>query len=219
MNPDSVDPLKTFTPIAMMAGGSWILVVDSSLPVGTVAELVAYAKERPGKLNVGFSNGSPPHIMAELFKALTQTDITSVPYRGGALAIADLLKGQIQLTIDTPSVLASFIEQKKVRPLAVTSRERDRELPHVPTFGELGMSEFPHGLVFGLLAPRGTPAEVVRTLNRAVNEALSSDDVSAALAKLSFQPRNGTPEEYSALIVEEAGKWAKVVKQSGVRVQ
>jgi tripartite-type tricarboxylate transporter receptor subunit TctC len=184
------DPLKAFAPVAMAAIERQVLVVTPSLPVKNLQELVAYAKANPGKLNYGSSIGIIPHFLMELFKVKSGADIVHVPYRGGAPMITDLLAGHIQMTINAKSALLAHIEAGKLRALAVTSAERWRELPDVPTMTAAGYLDGPYDTLFGVVAPAGTPAAVIDKLNAAINDGLKAPDVRASFAKLS-PPRHG----------------------------
>ena len=212
------DPRKAFAPVAMAAIERQVLVVTPSLPIKTLQELVAYAKANPGKLNYGSSIGIIPHFLMELFKVKSGADIVHVPYRGGAPMITDLLAGHVQMTINAKSQLLAHIEAGKLRALAVTSAERWRELPDVPTMTEAGYLDGPYDTLFGVVAPAGTPAAVIDKLNAAVNDGLKAPEVRASFAKLSIEPKNGTPAEFATFIAEGVPRWAEMVRISGIKV-
>jgi tripartite-type tricarboxylate transporter receptor subunit TctC len=212
------DPLKAFVPVAMAAIERQVLVVAPSLPVKTLQELVEYAKANPGKLNYGSAIGIVPHFLMELFKIKSGADILHVPYRGAAPMITDLLAGQIQMTINAKSALLANIQAGKLRPLAVTSAERWRELPEVPTMIEAGYLDDPYDTLFGLVAPAGTPAAVIDKLNAAVNAGLGSPDMRASFARLGIEPKIGTPAEFAAVVAGEAPKWVEIVRITGIKV-
>jgi tripartite-type tricarboxylate transporter receptor subunit TctC len=211
------DPIKSFTPVAMLAVSPQMLVISSSVPVRTVPEFVAYAKANPGKLNFGYGLGTLPQILGEAFKTAAGLDIASIPYRGGAQAITDMLGGRIQMNFGTQSTLLPLIREGKIRALAVTTETRAKELPEVPTMAESG---FPHlSLTFsaGILAPAGAPVAVIGKLNAEINEAMKSPEVAAGLAKLGFEPKFWSPQEYAAFLAEEGKRWPPIVKASGVQ--
>jgi tripartite-type tricarboxylate transporter receptor subunit TctC len=212
-------PAKTFVPVAMAVVERQVMVVAPSLPVKSVPELIAYAKANPGKLNYGNAIGIGPHFLMELFKIKTGADIVHVPYRGGAPMIADLLGGQIQLTMNGKSVLLPHIREGKLRPIAVTSAQRWAELPDVPSLVEGGYQEFPYDTLFGIVAPTGTPAAVIEKLNAAVNAGIRTPEISAAFAKLGIDPKTGTAAEFAALIADEAPRWTEIVRVTGIKAE
>jgi len=211
------DPQKSFVPVAMAVVEKQVMVVNPSLPVKSVEELVAYAKANPGKLNYGNAVGIAPHFLVELFKRKAGVDIVHVPYRGGAPMIADLLGGQIQMTINGKSVLLPHIREGKLRPLAVTSAVRWPDLPELPSLVEGSYLEQPYDTLFGVVAPTGTPTAVIDKLNVAVNDALVSADLRASFARLGIEPKRGTPAEFAAAIAPEAAKWAEIVRVTGIK--
>jgi tripartite-type tricarboxylate transporter receptor subunit TctC len=196
-----------------------VLVVAPSVPAATVPEFIAYAKKHPGKLNFGYGLGTLPQILGESFKALTGTDIASIPYKGGAQAITDMLGGRIEMNFGTQATLLPLIQQGKVRALAVTTATRAQSLPDVPTMIESGLPQLTLIFSAGLLAPAGTPPGIVQKLNREVNEALKSPELTAAMAKLGFEPKLWSPEEYAAFLAQEAQRWPAIVKGSGVKAE
>jgi tripartite-type tricarboxylate transporter receptor subunit TctC len=212
------DPLKAFVPVAMAVVERQVLVVTPSLPVKTLPELVQYAKANPGRLNYGSAIGIIPHFLLELFKIRSGTDIVHVPYRGGAPMITDLLAGQIQMTINGISVLLPHIADGKLRPLAVTSAERWRELPGIPTMQEGGYLDEPYDTLFGMVAPAGTPAAVIDRLNAAINAGLRSPETRASLAKLGLEPKIGTPAEFAAIVARDAPRWEAIVRITGIKI-
>jgi tripartite-type tricarboxylate transporter receptor subunit TctC len=212
------DPHKAFTPIATVAIDKLVLVAGPSLPVMTAQELVRYAKANPGKLNYGSAIGIGPHLVAELFKIKSGTSIVHIPYRGGAPVIADLVAGQIDMTVNGKSVLLPHIVAGKLRALAVTAATRWPELPNVPTLVELGYLDAPYDAVFGVVAPAGTPTIVIERLSAAINDGLRSPEMRASLAKLGIEPMITTPREFAAIISQEIPKWAEVVRITGVKV-
>ncbi len=213
------DPMKAFAPVASAVIDKLVMVAGPALPVKTIQELVAYAKANPGKLNYGNAIGIGPHFTTEMFKIKSGTDIVHIPYRGGAPMIADLIAGQIHMTINGKSVLLPHIKAGKLRALAVTSAARWDDLPDVPTMLELGYMDKPYDTLFGVVAPAGTPAAVIAKLNATVNDGLRSAEMRASLDKLGIEPLISTPEEFAAMIAEEAPKWAEAVRLTGIKVK
>ena len=218
LHPNSgYDPLTSFDPIALVAGSSTILVVNPSLPVHSVRELVAFAKANPGKVN--FSSGGVgvlPHLIGELFKAQAGIDIVHVPYKGGAPSINDLVAGNVQMTFESTSVLLPLIQAGNLRALAVTAAKRIAQLPDVPTMAESGYPNFVTTAWTGLLAPAHTPEPIVAKLNAAINEGLRTAELKTAFAKLSFDPLGGTPQDFTATMRTELARWSPIVKSLGL---
>jgi tripartite-type tricarboxylate transporter receptor subunit TctC len=216
-NDPGYDTVKSFAPVATVAGWSQLLVVSTSIPVKTVSELVAYAKANPGKVTFGFGLGTPPQIMGEYLKALTGADIVSVPYRGGAQAITDMLGGRIHMYFGPVVNLLPHIREGKVRPLATTSATRYPELPDVPTVAESGFPQLELNAWTGILAPAGTPAAVVGTLNAAVNDGLRSAELQKGFAGMSFDTKVMSPAEFAAFFAAEARRWPPIIKAAGIK--
>jgi tripartite-type tricarboxylate transporter receptor subunit TctC len=210
------DHVKDFTPVILVAGVPNVLVVNPSVPAHSVEELIALAKANPGKLNFASSgNGTSIHLSGELFKTMTGTQITHVPYKGSAPALTDLMGGQVQLMFDNlPSSLA-FIKAGKLRALAVTTSTRSAALPDVPTLAESGLPGFEASSWFGVLAPAGTPREIVVKLNGAIDAWLASAGAREKLAAQGAIAAGGPPDAFVRHIATETAKWAKVVKASG----
>ena len=196
-----------------------VLVVPASLPVNNVQELIAYAKANPGKLNFASSgSGTSIHLAGELFKVMAGVQMTHVPYKGSAPAIADLVGGQVQLMFDNlPSALAQ-IKAGKLRALAVTSAQRAAALPDAPTIAESGLPGYEASSWFGLLAPAGTPADVVAKINGEVARWLASPEAKEKLLAQGANAAGGTPEDFARHIAAETAKWQKVVRESGAKV-
>ncbi len=212
------DPVTTFAPVGMVASDKQVMVVAPSVPAADIHELVAYAKANPGKLNYGSAIGIGPHFVMELFKLKSGANIVHIPYRGGAPMIADLLGGQIQMTVNGKSVLLPHIVAGKIRPLAVAGAERWPELPNVPTLVEAGYLDAPYDALFGIVTRAGTPSAVIAKLNAALVDTLRAPDTKAGFARLGIDTRPGSPEAFAAIIAEEAPKWAKIVKATGIKV-
>ena len=211
-------PVKDFAAVALIAFDSNALVVNPRVPATTLRELVAYAKANPGKLTSGSTVGIGPHVSLELFRLRSKIDITFVPYKGAAPAVADLLGGQIQIGMTSKAVLLPLIRDGKLRALAVTSEIRWPELPGVPTLHEAGLDGVPGYLWSGLLAPARTPTAVIDKVNAAVNAGLTTAEFKMSLAKLGLETRSMTPGEFAAKLAEEARTWDAAVKESGVTI-
>jgi len=213
------DFLKDFDPVGLMASIPNVLVVNPKLPIKTVDEYIEYAKTHPGKLTCASSGiGSSIHMSCELFKIQTGADILHVPYRGSGPAVADLLGGQVDSMFDNLPSSISHIKAGALRPLATTTKSRVPTLPDVPTFGEAGVKDFVVQSWFGLSVPASTPANVIKTLNAALNKALKSPEVMETYEKSGFiapeQPN--TPESAKAYTEAEVKKWAEVVRQANL---
>jgi tripartite-type tricarboxylate transporter receptor subunit TctC len=213
------DHVRDFAPVILVAGVPNVLVVTPGLPVKSVQELIAYGKANPGKLNFASSgNGTSIHLSAELFKTMTGVQMAHVPYKGSAPALVDLAGGQVQLMFDNlPSALA-LIKGGKLKALAVTSLQRSAALPDVPTVAESGLPGFEASSWFGLLAPAGTPKDIIAKLNSEVAKWLATPEAKEKLAAQGAIPAGLPPEEFARHIATETVKWQKVVKDSGAKV-
>jgi tripartite-type tricarboxylate transporter receptor subunit TctC len=211
------DTVKSFAPVATVAGWSQLLVVSSSIPAKTVSEFISYAKANPGKVTFGFGLGTPPQIMGEYLKALTGADIVSVPYRGGVQAITDMLGGRIHMYFGPVLNLLPHIREGKVRPLATTSATRHPELPDVPTVAESGFPQLELNAWTGILAPASTPAAVVTTLNAAINDGLRSAELRKSFAGMSFETKVMSPAEFAAFFAAEAERWPPIIRAAGIK--
>jgi len=213
-----LDILKAFVPVGAVALLPHVLVVANSVPARSVAEFIAYAKANPGKLNYGASIGTPPHLLSTLFKTKAGIDVVYVPYKGSAASVTDLLAGETQFTIDGLTGLYPLIQDGKVRALAVARAERWPQLPDVPTLVESGFADFTVDAWTGVVAPAGTPAEIVLKLNRSINDSLGSAEAKAGLARFSAIAQTASPQEFAAWVASELPKWAAIVKLSGARI-
>jgi tripartite-type tricarboxylate transporter receptor subunit TctC len=208
-----------FAPIALTAFVPNLLVVNPSVPATNLADFIAYAEANPGKLNFGSSgNGTSLHIAGELFNVLAGVNMTHVPYRGGALALTDLLAGQIQLMFEPVVEVIEQVRAGKVRALGVTTVKRSALLPDVPTIAE-SLPGYEITGWNGLLAPAATPSDIITRLNRATDEALHSSAIREKLAEQGSEPAGGTPAEFGAFLDSELIKWKKLVEISGATVQ
>jgi tripartite-type tricarboxylate transporter receptor subunit TctC len=212
------DPVKSFTTVASVASDAVVMVVNPALQAKTVAEFVQAAKANPGKLKYGSAPGIASHLASELLKYRAGIDVPFIPYRGGGPAITDLLGGQIDMIFNNKSVLLALIQGEKLRALAVTADKRWPELPDVPTLREAGFPDFPSDIVYGLLAPAGTPDAIVGKLNSSVNTALQSPELRANLAKLGIEARAGTPQAFAAAMADDMAKYDEIVRLTGIKV-
>jgi tripartite-type tricarboxylate transporter receptor subunit TctC len=213
------DPIKAFEPVKLVASAPLVLEVRPSLPVNTVAELIALAKSKPGKLTyASFGNGSAAHLAGEMFKSAAGIDIVHVPYKGSAPALTDLLGGQVDMMFDVVVSSLPHIEAGKLRPLGITSTTRLDLLPKVPTMAEAGVKEFEAGTWFGLLAPANTDRQVIARLSAAMDDVLQQPELRKTLAGQGAVVRGGTPEDFRKFFLSEYTRWSEVVKAAGVKV-
>lgn len=215
----SYDPFNDFVAVAPMATTPWVIIVAPSVPAKSVRELVAYAKANPGAVYFGYGQGTAPHIIGEAIKRMHGVDIASIPYKGGAQVIPDMLGGRIQMNVGTPSTLLPLIREGKVKAIGVTANNRIPELPEVPTLAESGVMGLPELNWAGIIAPRGTPVGVVEKINAVVGEISKSPEATANFAKLGFRAQIGLPQEFAEFFASEKVKWAAAVKLAGVQVQ
>jgi tripartite-type tricarboxylate transporter receptor subunit TctC len=212
------DPLKDFVPVGTVASGGLMLVIAPEVPANTLREFVAYAKANPGKLNFGFGQGTLPQLVGEMFRHATGAEFASIPYKGGAQAVTDMLGGRVQLNIGTISTLAPLVREGRLRALAVTSATRNPELPDVPTMAEVGLPAVASVTYYGLFAPGGTPDDAVRRINAAVNESLKAADIAVAIRRIGFEPHGGTPEDFARLIADDMKVWVPIVQKTGFQM-
>ena len=213
------DPVKDFDPISLMALGPNVLVVHPSLPVKSVAELIALARTQPGKIGfAGSGSGSTPHLAGELFNVMAGVQMVHIPYRGSGPAMIGLLAGEAPVMF-LPAINAGpHIASGRLRALAVTSRERLAAMPELPTISESGLPGYESSQWYGLLAPAGTPPEVLDLLNARVANIMQSADMKARMAGDGLVPIGGSREQFAAHIRSEIVKWAKVISESGARM-
>lgn len=213
------DPVKSFAPIAVVCVDSLAIALSPRVPANNFKEFVQYAKEHPGQLKYGASPGIYTQFAGEYFKLKTGTDILFVPYKGGAPAVTDALGGHIEMVVNNKSNLLPQFKDGKLKALAVTSRDRWPELPQTPTMREVGVLGFPQEVLFGLLAPAGTPQAIVIQLNGAINEALQSAEVRASLDGIGVDARIGTPDEFATALDDQAREWKRVIEETGIQVE
>ena len=210
---------KDFTPITLIGTQANILVVNSNVPAHSLKELIALAKVQPGKINFASSgHGAAAHLAGELFKAEAKVNIVHVPYKGAAPALQDVIGGHDQMMFATAASVIGHIKNGKVRAIAVTTLKRTALLPDVPTMDEAGLRGFDASTWHGLVAPAGTPPQVIATLHDAAVKALQDSGVQESLGRLGVDIVGGTPEQFGAYIKAEIPKWAAIVKTSGAKV-
>jgi tripartite-type tricarboxylate transporter receptor subunit TctC len=212
------NPVTDFVPIAAVATNPILLVLTHRIPARNVAELVNYAKSNPGRLNLGFGQGTVPQLVGELFARETQIDVARIPYKGGSQVVTDLLSGQIDMNFGAPSTLVPLIEAGTLKGLVTTSPDRDRTLPNVPTMAEAGFPRVTSVTAFGMFGPAGLPATVVDELNAAVNDCASLPEFQSSMAKAGFSPKRGTPRQFATFLADEMHKWTPIVETTGFRL-
>jgi tripartite-type tricarboxylate transporter receptor subunit TctC len=213
------DPVKDFAPITLVAITPNVLVLNSAFPVNSVSELIAYAKAHPGALSFGSgSNGSAGHLAGELFKTQTGVDMVHIPYKGGAPALQALLAGDTQLMFDNLANSTPQLKAGRLKALAVTTAKRSTLIPELPTLAEAGLPGFDIYTWWGFMAPAGTPREVIIKWNAEVTRILGTPEMKAFFAQQGAEPAPTTAEQFAALIRSEIPKYAKIVRDSGAKV-
>ena len=215
----SFDFMRDMAPVVGISRAPVILAVHPSVPANTVPEFIAYAKANPGKLNMGSAGiGSTGHLAGELLQMMTGIKLVHVPYRGNAPALTDLIAGQVQLVFPSSASSIEYVRTGKVRGLAVTGSTRLDALPDLPTVAD-SVPGYEASSLYGIGAPRNTPAEVIDRLNKEVNAALADPKLKARLADLGGTPFGGSSAEFGKLMADETEKWGKVVKFAGIKPQ
>lgn len=210
-------PEKDLAPISLVAITPNILVANNNLPVKSIADLIAFAKSSPGKINYPSAGaGTSSHLAGVLFSSIAQVDMVHVPYKGGGLAMNDLLGGQVDIFFATMPAAMPFIKSGKLKTLAVTSEKRSVVLPNVPTIAELGMPGYSASTWYGIYAPKGTPTDIVQKIHEATVEVLKIPELREQLIQRGFEPIGNTPDQFASFISSEITKWAKVVKIAGI---
>lgn len=213
------DTLRDFEPVIQIASVATMIVVHPAVPVTSVAELIALAKARKGELNYGSAgSGTVTHMTAELFKLMAEVDITHVPYKGSSQALKDLLGGRVQVMFANFPGTLNHVQAGKLRAIAVNGAKRSPLLPSTPTVAESGLPAFEANTWYGILAPAGTPRAVIDRLNSEIEKALQTSEVRDFLSKEGGEVIGGKPEQFAAFIRADIAKWARVIKQSGIRI-
>jgi tripartite-type tricarboxylate transporter receptor subunit TctC len=214
------DTERDFTPISIVGQVPMLLVSHPSLPVTDYKGFIAYARANPGKINISHAgNGTLPHVQMELLMVKEHIQVTNVPYRGAAPALADLVAGQVQAKLDNYTTAQSFVAQRKLNALAFTSAKRQKQLPDVPTMMEMGVRDFEGYLWMGIVVPAATPQAIVDKLTAAARRAASAPDTLARFDKDAVEPVGNTPAEFKALIAREIGQWRELAKQTKITVE
>ena len=215
------DALKDFAPVAHLANAPSVLVVGAGFPSGGAKDLIALLKKNPGKYNFGSSGiGTYPHLSAELFKwRAGGLFVVHIPYRGTGLVMTDLIAGQVTFLMDSIVSAQSHVRDGKVRALAVTGERRSSSLPQVPTFAELGVPGLAFSNWFGVLAPAGTPADIVQRLNRELNTVMRAPEVADRLEKLGADTASGTPEQFAKVVRDERDSWQALILRAGIKAE
>ena len=211
---------KDLTPVTLVASAPLILVIHPAVPAKSLKEFIAYAKANPGKLNFGSGGtGATPHLAGEMLKAMAGLQMTHVPYKGGGPALADLVSGQIQLMLENIPSTLPFVKQGRLRVLAVSSRGRSALLPDVPAIEEAGLKGYEIVGWNGLFVPAGTPRPAIARIHADTAKALTLPEVKERLASMGAEGVGNTPEQFTAFVRNEIRKWAKVVKEAGLKVE
>jgi len=213
------DSRKSFAPISMIGVAPFVIVVNSSVQAESLKEFIELARSKPGQINYGRgSNGTPPHIIGEAFTTMTGLSLFHVPYNSSTASVTALIAGDVHIMIEQLALLQSQIRNRKIRALAVASATRIPQLPEVPTSAEAGLPGYEWSAWTGLLAPRGTPGEIIGRLNGETVKSLATKEVGDILANQGVEPAGNTPEQFAAFIDVEIEKWSRAVKASGAKV-
>ena len=216
----SYDPVEDFQPITLIGREPGVVVVNPSVPVTTLQQLIAYVKERPGQIDYASSgNGSGQHLFAALLASRTGMKMNHVPYRGSGQATTDLLAGVVAMSIPGTAGMVGHIKSGKLRALAVTGAKRSPQLPDVPTVMESGIPDYEAYVWMGLLAPKGTPQPIIDRLNREVLAVLTEDNVKQYMATAGIEIVGSTPAEFGAFFRHEKDLWAKVIRDTGAKIE
>jgi tripartite-type tricarboxylate transporter receptor subunit TctC len=214
------DPVKAFVPVAQLIETPLVMAVHEDLPVKTVAELVAYAKANPGKISWGSQGvGTAPHLLAEMFKLEAGVNVVTVPYRGTAPMLAAIVAGEIQLVADPMTTILPHVQSGKLRALAIAGATRSAKLPDVPTVIEAGFPKLQSPFWLGVVAPAGTPPDIVNKLNAAFRESLAPAETRARLDTLGAEIKIGTPADFGNMLAGELAQWTAVVKAANIKVE
>ena len=212
------DPQKDFEPVSPVATAGYVLVANTNFPAKNVSDLIALAKQQPGKINIGSAgNGTLNHLIGEMLSKQTGVDLVHIPYKGAAAAVTDLIAGQVQVSVQSLPSSIAHIRSGKIKVLGVVNPKRVPALPDAPTIGETirGFGTTPW---YGMFAPAGTPKAVVQLLNAEINKALDSKDVQERLAGAGTEPYKGSPEQMATIVREDLPRWGRIVKESGASI-
>jgi tripartite-type tricarboxylate transporter receptor subunit TctC len=213
------DPIRDFAPITLLGIAPTVLVVTSDLPARSVNELVALARAKPGQYAYASGgNGTPPHVNAEVFKAVAGVDLLHVAYKGGGPALVDLIAGRVHVMLDTAASAMPHVRSGKLRALALSAPKRSVEYRDLPTFAEAGMPQYDTNAWYSMHAPAGTPPDIVRRLNTELVAIVRDPDVAARFKQLSTEPVGNTPEEFGAFVRAELEKYGRVIKAAGIKL-
>jgi tripartite-type tricarboxylate transporter receptor subunit TctC len=214
----SFDVTKDFAPITLAGFSANLLVAHPSFPPNSVKELIEYARRNPGKVNYGSSgNGTSVHLAMELFKSMSKTYMLHIPYRGSAPVVADLIGGQVDVMFDNMPNVIGHVRAGKMKALAVTTAQRSPLAPEIPTVAEAGLPGYEQTAWFGVLAPAGTPREIIGRLNGEIIKVLNSPDVKERFGKQGVEVRTSTPEQFSTFLRSEVDRWGKVIREAGIK--
>ena len=214
------DTLRDFAPISLATISPFVLVLHPSVPAGSVKDLIALAKARPGQLNYGSAgNGSVSHFSAEQFKSLAGVDLVHIPYKGAGPAVTDLLAGRLHLMFENLPTVVQHVRAGKLKMLAVGTRSRSALVPEYPTVAEAGVPGFESSTAFGVLAPAKTPAAAIARLNRELVNILHSPDIREKMTAQGVEAVGGTPQQYSAHLKDELAKYGRIVKAAGIKLE
>jgi tripartite-type tricarboxylate transporter receptor subunit TctC len=214
------DVSKDFAPIALIAKMPHLLIATQALAVGNMRELLALANSQPGKLTYSSAgNGSTFHMAGEMFKYLSNTAIVHVPYRGGGPALTDAVSGQVDISFPSFVAALPFVKAGKIKALAITSLSRSPLLPEVPTIAEAGLAGYEFTSWFMLLAPAGTPSDIVLKLNQAVTETMKSPDLAERFANEGTEIVSGSPEQAASFLNRELAQWSRIIKERGIKLE
>jgi tripartite-type tricarboxylate transporter receptor subunit TctC len=217
--PTSYDPIKDFVPVATVSTTDMILVTNASLPVNNLKEFIALAKAKPGQLNFSSAgSGNPNHLAGELLNMMAGIKTTHVPYKGGGPAITDLVGGQVQFSMGSPIIVMPFIRSGKLKPIAVSSPQRMALLPQVPTMAEAGLPGYEVRIWYGLLAPAGTPKDVVAKIATEVNRIMALPEMKTMLDAAGMERYTTTHEQFEAVLKSDMDKFGKIIKAANVKL-
>jgi len=213
------DPVRDFAPITLLGIAPTVLVINQDVQAKSLQELIALARARPGALAYASGgNGTPPHINAEVFKAVAGVDLLHVAYKGGGPALVDLIAGRVHVMLDTAASAMPHVRSGKLRALALSAPRRSPDYPELPTFSEAGLPQYETNAWYSMHAPAGTPPEIVRRLNAELVAILRDADILARFKQLSTDPVGNTPEEFATFVRAELDKYARIIKAAGIKL-